>query len=181
MSVINGSYKKHVIKHTDLQEYCKTGLMTRQNIYIKYFLQSTDKKEEIIFNQICPQGITNIFIVMETAVQHADSNLKSSFWYNVMEFLSSGLFAHLVTLLPAQMRNRKFLAVVYICSAEMFEVRMHKSAAKDKPIEALIGYSTLYIHTEIPHFVGWAIKSRTENVDTEILAPRKKQKNLSIW
>ena len=80
MSVINGSYKKHVIKHTDLQEYCKTGLMTRQNIYIKYFLQSTDKKEEIIFNQICQQIITNLFLAMETAVQHADSDLKSSVW-----------------------------------------------------------------------------------------------------
>ena len=143
---------------------------------MKYCLQSTDIKEEMLFNQVCQQLMTNIFLAMVKAVQCPLTKLESSFWYNVYQFLSSDLFTHLLTLLPTQMQNRRFLASIHTCLTQMFAVLMHESAVKHESTEAVAGYSTLHSTSEIHRFVGYLIKSRIDIVDDALQTKRKTTK-----
>ena len=78
-ATIYGSYKQHMLEHTNLGEYCKTGMRTKQKKFIVHFLKMIDEKENLILNQVCQQLMTCFFVAMEPATQFAESNLKSFF------------------------------------------------------------------------------------------------------
>ena len=180
-SLVRGSYKNHLLQNTDLKEYLKAGLMTEQGKCIKYFLLSTDIEEELLFNRVCQQLMTNIFFAMVNAVQNATTKLESSFWYNLFQFLSSDIFTHILMSLPPKMRNRKFLASIHLCLTQIFTELMHESAVKDNSTEAVSGYSTMHTTSEIHRFVGWSVKSRKGVVEKALVARRtttKKSVNL---
>ena len=120
----------------------------------------TDQVENFIFNMVCQQIMTSLFLAMSTATQSADNNVKSSFWYNVMEFLSSGTFSYMIDALPQEIKSRPFLAVVTSCLAKHFVVLIGRCLVKQEPATAIASYSTANIYSEIHRFVGWAIWSR---------------------
>ena len=101
--VIYGSYKQHLLEHTNLQNYCKTGLHTQQESYILYFLQSIDVKEELCINKARPQVMTSLLLCLDTAVSNSYVNINGSFWYNVYAYLGSTPFKSTVDGFPRRM------------------------------------------------------------------------------
>ena len=164
-----------MLEHTNLREYCKTGMRTKQEKFIMHFLNMTDEKENLILNQVCQQLMTCLFLAMETATQFADSNLKSSYWFNVMEFMSSSSFSSLVDILPQGMRDRQFLAVINNALVKHFEVIIQRCLISAMKTPSISCYSTRNIYSEVHRFVGWAIFSRRKILKGIIMNSKTKQ------
>ena len=175
--VIYGSYKQHLLEHTNLRNYCKAGLHTQQESYILYFLQSIDVKEELCFNNACQQVMTSLLLCLDTAVGNSDVNVNGSFWYNVYNYLGSAPFKLIVEAFPRKMANLQLVAAIVFSLVKHFEDILKKCLTNLKQTsETGDEYYGPKTFTEVQRYVGWAISSRKIAVQKRLLKLNLKEK-----
>ena len=118
--------------------------------------------------------MTHLLLCLDKAIGHDKRNMKSSFWYNVNEFLRSNTLTSLIQLLPEGLRDRVFFLTVIFALVIHFEQILHKCIAKASKTEATPTHFTSKCYLEIQRYVGWAIFSRTKVVEGKVRALKDK-------
>ena len=113
---VYGSFKEHLLHHTRFREYCVAAINTTHEPSYLYFLELTNERENDIFNIFCQKIMTHLLLCLERAISFDNRNLKSSFWYNVHEFLGSPTSTEIIRTLPAQMHDRILFASITLFS-----------------------------------------------------------------
>lgn len=99
-----------------------------------------------------------LLVSMDTEIKHDESNMKSSLWFNIIEFVSSKMFTHLINLLSIGLMSRNFLTKLRFFSPALQSSDARVSNCK-KHFEAITGYFADNIYTGICGFVGCDIFS----------------------
>ena len=107
-----------------MQDYCKAGLNTSNERFILHFLESVDEKEELEFNMVCQKLMTSMLLCLDKAIKHKESNIHSSFWFNMFSFMNSETFTDILASMPAGMSHRTFLATLLFSLVTHFEIIM---------------------------------------------------------